>query len=123
LKPFLACRFLSDREFRRWVERYQGDARLRGFSCWDQYLAMASLKSNVLLQRCYSRAVDKSTGVRLDQTVFLSSFESASVYPDALRRVSYFDAEGLCAGGNRSQADGIRSQLVPDSTDSQHHAF
>jgi hypothetical protein len=33
--------FLSDREFRRCVERYRGDIRLRGFSCWDQYLAMA----------------------------------------------------------------------------------
>src|SRR6266853_1463274 len=33
--------FLPDREFRRCVERYQGDVRLRGFSCWDQYLAMA----------------------------------------------------------------------------------
>src|SRR5213078_4826213 len=50
-------------------------------------------KSNVLLQRRYSHAVDKSTGVRSDQTVVLSSFESASVYPDALRRVSYYDAE------------------------------
>ena len=50
-------------------------------------------KSNVLLQRRYSHAVDKSTGVRSDQTVILTSFESASAYPDALRRVSYFDAE------------------------------
>ena len=50
-------------------------------------------KSNVLLQRRYSHPVDKSTGVRSDQTVILASFESASVYPDALRRVSYFDAE------------------------------
>jgi hypothetical protein len=50
-------------------------------------------KSNVLLQRRYSRAVDKSTGVRSDQTVILTSVESASAYPDALRRVSYFDAE------------------------------
>jgi uncharacterized protein DUF4372/DDE family transposase len=50
-------------------------------------------KSNVLLQRRYSHAVDKSTGVRSDQTVLLTSFESASAYPDALRRVSYFDAE------------------------------
>jgi hypothetical protein len=49
-------------------------------------------KSNVLLQRRYSHPVDKSTGVRSDQTVILTSFESASVYPDALRRVSYFDA-------------------------------
>ena len=47
--------------------------------------------SNTL--RRYSHPVDKSTGVRSDQTVILTSFESASVYPDALRRVSYFDAE------------------------------
>ena len=50
-------------------------------------------KSNVLLQRRYSHAVDKSTGIRSDQTVILTSVESASAYPDALRRVSYFDAE------------------------------
>jgi hypothetical protein len=49
-------------------------------------------KSNLLLQRGYSHPVDKSTGVRSDQTVILTSFESASVYPDALRRISYFDA-------------------------------
>jgi len=49
-------------------------------------------KSNVLLQRRYSHPVDKSTGVGSDQTVILSAFESASVYPDPLRRVNYFDA-------------------------------
>jgi hypothetical protein len=32
---------LPDREFRRCVERYRGDYRLRGFSCWDQFLCMA----------------------------------------------------------------------------------
>src|ERR1017187_2581824 len=32
--------FLPDREFRRCVTRYGGDARPRGFSCWDQYLSM-----------------------------------------------------------------------------------
>ena len=50
-------------------------------------------KSNVLLQRRYSHPVDKSTGVRSDQTVVFTSLESASAYPDTLRRVSYFDAE------------------------------
>jgi hypothetical protein len=50
-------------------------------------------KSNVLLQRRYSHPVDKRTGVRSDQTVILASFESALVYPDPLRRVSYCDAE------------------------------
>ena len=50
-------------------------------------------KSNVLLQRRYSHPVDKSTGVLSDQTVILSSVESATAYPDPLRKVSYFDAE------------------------------
>ena len=49
-------------------------------------------KENVLLQRRYSHSVDKSTGVRSDQTVVLATIGSASAYPDALRRVSYFDA-------------------------------
>src|SRR5271169_4663713 len=50
-------------------------------------------KKNVLLQRRYSREVDKSTGVRSDHTVILAAIDSAKAYPDALRRVSYLDVE------------------------------
>ena len=50
-------------------------------------------KKNIVLQRRYSHPVDKSTGVRSDQTVVLGAIESAQAYPDPLRRVSYFDAE------------------------------
>src|SRR5438034_2689111 len=50
-------------------------------------------KSNVLLERRYSHPVDKSTGVLSAQTVILSSVESATAYPDPLRKVSYFDPE------------------------------
>jgi hypothetical protein len=50
-------------------------------------------KSNVLLERRYSHPVDKSTGVRSDHTVILSAIDSAKVYPDAMRRVSYLDVE------------------------------
>jgi hypothetical protein len=50
-------------------------------------------KENILLQRRYSHPVDKSTGVRFDQTVILTAIESAKVYPDALRCVTYFDLE------------------------------
>jgi len=50
-------------------------------------------KSNVLLQRRYSHPVDKSTGVRSDHTVILTAIDSAKVYPEALRRVSYLDME------------------------------
>lgn len=50
-------------------------------------------KKNVVLQRRYSHPVDRSTGVRSDQTVILAALESAKAYPDPLRRVSYFDAK------------------------------
>src|SRR5437660_3702124 len=50
-------------------------------------------KENVLLQRRYSRPVDKSTGVRSDQTVILTTFASAKAYPDPLRCVRYLDVE------------------------------
>jgi hypothetical protein len=50
-------------------------------------------KANLLLRRRYSHSVDPATGVRSDQTVVLASLESASVYPDALRKVRYVDAE------------------------------
>jgi len=33
--------FISEYEFRRCVERYNGDRRVRNFSCWDQFLCMA----------------------------------------------------------------------------------
>jgi hypothetical protein len=50
-------------------------------------------KENVLLQRRYSHPVDKTSGVRSDHTVILTAIESAKVYPDPLRRVSYYDTE------------------------------
>ena len=50
-------------------------------------------KSNVLLQRRYSHAVDKTTGVRSDHTVILTAIDSAKAYPDVLRRISYLDVE------------------------------
>ena len=50
-------------------------------------------KTNVVLQRRYSHAVDTLTGLRSDHTVILTALESAKVYPDPLRRIHYFDAE------------------------------
>lgn len=50
-------------------------------------------KANILLQRRYSRPVDRTTGLRSDHTVILTSYGSASTYPDPLRRVTYCDPE------------------------------
>ena len=66
--------------------------RLYWFTLCSAFFVVRT-KENVLLQRRYSHPVDKSTGVRSDHTVILTTLDSAKAYPDALRRVSYFDAE------------------------------
>ncbi len=50
-------------------------------------------KTNTRLRRLYSHKVDKSTGVRCDQTVVLTGYYSKKDYPEKLRRIKYFDAD------------------------------
>jgi IS4 transposase len=64
---------------------------LRAYFTLSLAFFVVRTKENVLLQRRYSHPVDKSTGVRSDQTVILATAGSATAYPDPFRRVSYFD--------------------------------
>ena len=50
-------------------------------------------KSNFKCRRIYSHHVDRSTGLRYDQTIMLAGFYSLKDYPDKLRRVKYYDSE------------------------------
>jgi len=50
-------------------------------------------KKNFQFTRRYSRPVDKTTGLRCDQTIILKGFYAKKDYPEALRRVGYFDVE------------------------------
>ena len=50
-------------------------------------------KSNMQFQRRYSRDVDRTTGLRSDQTILLTGVNTSKGYPDPLRRVSYRDQE------------------------------
>jgi hypothetical protein len=50
-------------------------------------------KSNLQFRRRYSHPHDRSTGVRSDQTIFLTGPKTATLYPLALRRVHYYSAE------------------------------
>lgn len=50
-------------------------------------------KTNTQLQRLYSHKIDKSTGVRCDQTIMLTGQQSRKEYPDRLRRVKFFDEQ------------------------------
>ncbi|MGH9396463.1 MAG: IS4 family transposase, partial [Terriglobia bacterium] len=50
-------------------------------------------KQNLQFHRRYSRPVDPSTGLRCDQTIYLTGVKTAKDYPDSLRRIHYFDPE------------------------------
>lgn len=50
-------------------------------------------KTNLKCQRIYSHPVDKTIGLRCDQTVRLTGFYTAKDYPDKLRRIKYYDHE------------------------------
>jgi len=50
-------------------------------------------KANLACRRVYSRAVDKSTGLRYDQTIALTSVKASKDYPQHLRRIKFHDAE------------------------------
>ena len=48
---------------------------------------------NMQFRRRYSHAVDRTTGLRCDQTIVLTGHDSSRVYPVPARQVRYFDAE------------------------------
>ena len=51
------------------------------------------IKSNTQCRRLYSRPVDKTTGLRYDQTIVLTGVQSAKDYPQQLRLIKLFDSE------------------------------
>ena len=50
-------------------------------------------KDNMAARRVYSRKVDKTTGLKYDQSIKLTGFYIKKDYPDYLRRIKYQDAE------------------------------
>jgi hypothetical protein len=50
-------------------------------------------KKNSQFTRRYSHPVDKSTGLRCDQTITLNGFYAKKDYPAKMRRVGYYDAD------------------------------
>ncbi len=85
LIPEAGSFYIMDRgftDFTRWYKLHQAQAFfiIRG-------------KSNLLCRRVYSRPVDKSTGLRCDQTIALTSVKASLAYPQHLRRIRFYDAE------------------------------
>jgi hypothetical protein len=50
-------------------------------------------RANFKFRRLYSQPVDKSAGLRCDQTVVATGLHAATDYPDQLRRIKYLDTE------------------------------
>ena len=50
-------------------------------------------KINTGIRRLYSSQIDKTIGLRCDQTVMLTSFYARKAYPEKLRRVKYHEIE------------------------------
>ena len=71
---------------------YVDFARLHRF---DQQKAffITRAKRNMDYARISSTPIDKSTGLRSDQTIRLRGPKTSLDYPDVLRRVSYYDSE------------------------------
>ena len=85
LIPEAGSFYIMDRgftDFARWFTLHQAQAFfvIRG-------------KSNLLFRRVYSRPVDKSTGLRCDQTIALTAPKANKDYPQHLRRIKFYDAE------------------------------
>ena len=85
LIPEAGSFYIMDRgftDFARWFTLHQVQAFfiIRG-------------KSNLLFRRVYSRPVDKSTGLRCDQTIVLTAPKALKDYPQHLRRIKFYDAE------------------------------
>ena len=85
LIPEAGSFYIMDRgftDFARWFTLHQAQAFfvIRG-------------KSNLLFRRVYSRPVDKSTGLRCDQSIVLTAPKARKDYPQHLRRIKFYDAE------------------------------
>ncbi len=50
-------------------------------------------KSKVRMKRIYSSPIDKSKGLKHDQTIVFSGIDSSKFYPEKLRRIHYIDPE------------------------------
>ena len=76
-----------------WLDRGYGDfARLYLFTQACAFFVTRA-KKNLQFYLRTSRPVDRSSGVRCDQSLRLTGIRTTQRYPDLLRRIAYYDAE------------------------------
>jgi transposase len=67
-------------------------ARLYRLNLYGAFFVIRA-KSNLAFRRIYSRQVDKSSGLRCDQTIVLNNVQASKDYPIHLRRVKFYDSK------------------------------
>jgi len=77
--------YIMDRGYLDFARLYKFTQNLSTF--------VTRVKSNFDYRRLYYRKVDKTTGLRCDQTIRLNGFYASQDYPAVLRRIGYFDIE------------------------------
>ena len=65
-------------------------ARLYSFAQSSAFFVIRA-KTNFKFRRLYSHSIDKSIGLKCDQTIVLTGSNSPQDYPDKLRRIRYYD--------------------------------
>ena len=71
---------------------YVDFARLHGIARAGAFFVTRA-KSNLNFRRLASRPVDKTTGLRCDQTITLRGPRTSLHYPDTIRRIRYYDEQ------------------------------
>jgi len=66
--------------------------RLRRFTTAGAFFVTRA-KRNLRCTRREKRPVDRTTGLRSDHTIVLDGIKTATLYPEPLRRVAFYDAE------------------------------
>jgi len=66
--------------------------RLYTLNLFNAYFIIRA-RSNIKFRRIYSHPVNKSTGLKCDQTIALTGVDSPKYYLEKLRRVRFFDRE------------------------------
>lgn len=85
LTPEPGAIYLFDRAYIDFLRLY----RLHSYGAFF----VTRAKSNMAFKRIYSRSVDKSTGLRCDQTIRLTNYYQSQYFPSFLRRIKFFDSE------------------------------
>ena len=75
------------------LDRGYGDFKRLNTIHRAQAFFVTRARRNTVFRRIYSNDVDKSSGVKCDQVIYLSGYTAEERYPEKLRRIKYVDAE------------------------------